>query len=76
MTAYKITSATSNYSAGPAFGPVTTTAADSLTSALVPLFRADRLIGSQIFTASDLKADTLRLAASNQGLAIEVPGAQ
>ncbi|MEO8336475.1 MAG: hypothetical protein ABI664_15960 [bacterium] len=47
---------------------VDTTAADSLTSALVPLFRADRLIGSQTFTASDLKVDTLRLGLDNAAL--------
>jgi hypothetical protein len=47
---------------------VDTTAADSLTGALVPLFRPDRLIGSQNFTAADLKADTLRLTLDNAAL--------
>jgi hypothetical protein len=47
---------------------VDTTAADSLTGALVPLFRADRLIGSQTFTAADFKADTLSLALDNAAL--------
>jgi hypothetical protein len=47
---------------------VDTTAADSLTGALLPLFRADRLIGSQTFTAADFKADTLRLALDNAAL--------
>jgi hypothetical protein len=44
---------------------VDTTAADSLTSALIPLFRPGRLIGSQTFSAADLKADTLRLLLDN-----------
>jgi len=47
---------------------VDTTAADSVTSALFPLFRPDRLIGSQTFTAADFKADTLRLALDNAAL--------
>jgi hypothetical protein len=47
---------------------VDTTAADSLTSALVPLFRANRLIGSQSFAAGDLKLDTLRLSLDNAAL--------
>jgi hypothetical protein len=47
---------------------VDTTAADSLTGALLPLFRADKLIGSQTFTAADFKADTLRLSLDNAAL--------
>ena len=47
---------------------VDTTAADTLTQALVPLFRANRLIGSQSFAAADLKADTLRLSLDNAAL--------
>ena len=39
---------------------VDTTAADSLTSALVPLFRPDRLIGTRTFTVAELR-DTLPL---------------
>ena len=47
---------------------VDTTSTDTLTNALIPLFRADRLIGSQTFTTSDLKADTLRLTLDNAAL--------
>ncbi len=47
---------------------VDTTLADSLTKSLVPLFRADRLIGSQTYTASDRVADTLRLSLNNAAL--------
>lgn len=47
---------------------VDTTAADTLTQALIPLFRASRLIGSQSFAATDLKADTLRLSLDNAAL--------
>jgi hypothetical protein len=43
---------------------VDTTAADSLRSALIPLFRPDRLIGSATYLPSDL-GDTLKLPISN-----------
>ncbi len=43
---------------------VDTTAADSLTSALIPLFRPDRLIGTRTFTVAELR-DTLPLPISN-----------
>jgi hypothetical protein len=43
---------------------VDTTAADTLTRALLPLFRADRSIGSRTFTVAQL-TDTLRLPISN-----------
>ncbi len=44
---------------------VDTTAADSSTAALIPLFRPSRLIGSQTYSAADFKADTLRLSLDN-----------
>ena len=43
---------------------VDTTAADSLTGALLPLFRPDRLLGSQTFTVAEIR-DTLPLPISN-----------
>lgn len=43
---------------------VDTTAADSLTSALVPLYRPDRLIGSRTFEVAEIR-DTLPLPISN-----------
>jgi len=43
---------------------VDTTAADSLTGALVPLFRPDRLIGSQTFSVAEIR-DTLPLPITN-----------
>jgi hypothetical protein len=43
---------------------VDTTAADSLTSALIPLFRPDRLIGTRTFTVAEIR-DTLPLPISN-----------
>jgi hypothetical protein len=43
---------------------VDTTAADSLTGALVPLFRADRLIGTRTFEVAEIR-DTLPLPLNN-----------
>jgi hypothetical protein len=43
---------------------VDTTAADSLTAALVPLFRPDRLIGTRTFEVAEIR-DTLPLPISN-----------
>ncbi|MES2178778.1 MAG: hypothetical protein V4550_13035 [Gemmatimonadota bacterium] len=43
---------------------VDTTANDTLPSTLIPLFRADRLIGSQTFQKGDFK-DTVRLTLNN-----------
>jgi hypothetical protein len=43
---------------------VDTTAADSLTGALVPLFRADRLIGTRTFEVAEIR-DTLPLPLDN-----------
>jgi hypothetical protein len=47
---------------------VDTTSADSLTAALIPLFRPSRLIGSQTYSAADFKADTLKLSLDNAAL--------
>ncbi|MFL5619045.1 MAG: hypothetical protein ACJ79A_11730 [Gemmatimonadaceae bacterium] len=44
---------------------VDTTAADSLTTALVPLFRPDRLIGTRTFDVSEIR-DTLPLPIANE----------
>jgi hypothetical protein len=46
---------------------VDTTANDTLNAALVPLFRAERLIGSQTYQAADLK-DTLKLSLDNAAI--------
>lgn len=46
---------------------VDTTANDTLHAALIPLFRDNRLIGSQTFQAADLK-DTLRLSLDNAAI--------
>lgn len=43
---------------------VDTTAKDTATSALIPLFRDSRLIGSKTFATADIK-DTLRMAINN-----------
>ena len=51
---------------------VDTTADDSFTGSVLPLFRPDRLIGSQTYSAADLKADTLRLALDNAALFTKV----
>ena len=47
---------------------IDTTARDTLTSTIAPLYRASRLIGSQTYQASDFKSDTVRLALSNAAL--------
>ena len=47
---------------------VDTTAADTLRSALLPLFRPSRLIGSQTLQASDITKDTVRLTLDNAAL--------
>ena len=59
-------------------GPVTidafdvdTTAADTLTSALLPLFRPGRLIGSQTYLPADLK-DTMRLTLKDAAVLTKV----
>ncbi len=51
---------------------VDTTSADTLVSALLPLFRPSRLIGSQTYLAADVKTDTLRLALDNAALFAKV----
>jgi hypothetical protein len=50
---------------------VDTTANDTLPSTLVPLFRADRLLGSQTYQPAEVK-DTLRLALSNAALLVKI----
>jgi hypothetical protein len=47
---------------------IDTTATDTLTSTITRLYRADRLIGSQTFLASDFTSDTVRLTLSNEAL--------
>jgi hypothetical protein len=47
---------------------VDTTADDTTRSALVPLFRPDRLIGSTTYQPSQLQQDTLRLTLDNAAL--------
>ena len=47
---------------------IDTTAKDTLTSTITPLYRASRLIGSKTYQASDFKTDTVRLALSNAAL--------
>lgn len=47
---------------------IDTTATDTLTSTIARLYRADRLIGSQTYAASDFTSDTVRLALSNEAL--------
>lgn len=54
---------------------VDTTAADTLLSALVPLFRPDRLIGSATFAAAALR-DSLRVPISNAALLAKIGGAK
>ena len=47
---------------------IDTTATDTLTATIARLYRADRLIGSQTYAASDFTSDTVRLALSNEAL--------
>jgi hypothetical protein len=47
---------------------IDTTASDTTTATLATLYRADRLIGSQSYAATDIKSDTLRLTLSNEAL--------
>ncbi|MEP6732816.1 MAG: hypothetical protein ABJE10_19380 [bacterium] len=51
---------------------IDTVAPDSLISALVPLYRADRLIGSQTYAAADFNKDTVRLSLDNAALFAKV----
>ena len=47
---------------------IDTTASDTTTATLAALYRADRLIGSRTFAATDIKSDTLRLSLRNDVL--------
>ncbi|MDQ2665952.1 MAG: hypothetical protein M3Z05_08075 [Gemmatimonadota bacterium] len=47
---------------------IDTTATDTTTATILPLFRADRLIGSQTYTATDFSGDTLRMSLSNDAI--------
>ena len=47
---------------------IDTTAADTLTSTITPLYRASRLLGSRTYLASELTSDTVRIALSNAAL--------
>ena len=50
---------------------VDSTAADTVPATLLPLFRADRLIGSSTYAAADVK-DTLRLALDNAAVLAKI----
>ena len=50
---------------------VDTTANDTVTSAVVPLFRPDRLLGSQTFNVGDAK-DTIRMSLDNNALFVKM----
>jgi hypothetical protein len=54
---------------------VDTTAADTATGALLPLFRPDRLLGSATYQPADLK-DTLRLPLDNTAILTKIGNAQ
>jgi hypothetical protein len=47
---------------------IDTTATDTLTSTIAQLYRANRLIGSRTYAASDFTSDTVRLALNNEAL--------
>jgi len=47
---------------------IDTTASDTTTATIAPLYRADRLIGSQTYNATDFSADTLRMSLSNDAI--------
>ena len=47
---------------------IDTSATDTLTATIAPLYRANRLIGSRTYTASDIKTDTVRLTLDNAAL--------
>jgi hypothetical protein len=55
-----------------AFDVDTTTTDDTVLNSVIPLFRANRLIGSQTYSAADLKADTVRLTLDNAALFAKV----
>ena len=47
---------------------IDTTASDTTTAAIAPLYRADRLLGSRTFAAGEFKTDTLRLALNSDAI--------
>jgi hypothetical protein len=47
---------------------IDTTASDTTTATLAKLYRADRLIGSRTYAATDITSDTLRLSLNNDVL--------
>ncbi|CAN5362416.1 hypothetical protein BH09GEM1_BH09GEM1_31070 [soil metagenome] len=47
---------------------IDTTASDTTTATVASLYRADRLIGSRTYAASDITSDTMRLSLSNDVL--------
>ena len=51
---------------------VDTTAADTLPRALLPLFRAGRLLGTQTFTVDEVAKDTLRIPLSNSAILAKI----
>ena len=54
---------------------VDTTAEDTLTAALLPLFRSDRLLGSRTFTVTTGQ-DTVRIPISNAAVLAKITGGQ
>ena len=47
---------------------IDTSATDTLTATIAPLFRANRLLGSRTYAAADIKTDTVRLSLDNAAL--------
>lgn len=47
---------------------IDTSATDTLTATIAPLYRANRLIGSRTYAVGDIKTDTVRLALDNAAL--------
>lgn len=47
---------------------IDTSATDTLTATIAPLYRTSRLLGSKTFQASEIKSDTVRLELSNAAL--------
>lgn len=47
---------------------IDTSATDTLTATIAPLYRASRLIGSRTYAAGDIKTDTVRLTLDNAAL--------
>ena len=51
---------------------IDTSATDTLTATIAPLYRANRLIGSRTFAASDITTDTVRLTLDNAALFVKI----